>query len=290
MKPFLLLLIVIALLSQACTTIRQGEIGVRRKLGKIDPAIIPPGPKVFNPFLTRILQVPVTTINLEIKTGLPSKEGLTVSSEISILYKVKTNEVPGILQNVGMDFENILILPVFRSAAADVCARFYAKDMHSSERSVIEKAIKEQMTAVLENRGFLIEDVLMKNITLPAGLAKAIESKLEAEQDAQRMEFVLQREKKDAERLIIAAEGKQKTTIIGAQGEKESRIIGAQGQAEAIKIEAEAIQQANQLINQGLTPAVLKYKSIEAFRDLSKSANTKTIITDGKSPFINTMQ
>jgi len=289
MKTLVVLLFATLLLSQGCVTIRQGEIGVRRSLGKIDPVIIPAGPKVYNPITTRMLKVPVTTINLEIKAGLPSKEGLTVASEISILYKVKTHEVPNILQNVGLEFENILILPVFRSAAADVCARFYAKDMHSSERSVIEKGIKEQMMVVLEKRGFIIEDVLMKTIILPGGLAKAIEGKLEAEQDAQRMEFVLQRERKDAERQIIAAEGKQKMAIIAAQGEKESRTIQAEGQANAITIEAKAIREANQLINQGLTPAVLRYKSIEAFRDLSKSTNSKTIITDGKNTLFNAL-
>ncbi|RTQ43588.1 prohibitin family protein, partial [Hymenobacter gummosus] len=93
-----------------------------------------------------------------------SKEGLSIASDISILYRVKADQVPNILQTTGRDYENIMILPVFRSAAADVGARYFAKDMHSAERAVIEKAIQAQMNEVLAARGFDIENVLLKNI------------------------------------------------------------------------------------------------------------------------------
>ena len=197
-----------------------------------------------------------------------------------------------------MNFESEVILPVFRSASADVTARFDAKDMHSGERSQIENAIRKQMSEILEPRGFIIDNVLMKSIRLPDGLARTIEEKLQAEQDAQRMEFVKEREKRDAERRIIEAEGKKEIARIQAEGEKNAVIIQsearkrmfeieAEGRANAMKIEADATRRANDTINRTLTPAVLKLRQIEAFRSLSNSNNSKLIITDGKAPFLS---
>jgi regulator of protease activity HflC (stomatin/prohibitin superfamily) len=241
---------------------------------------------VFNPFFTRVIKVPIRTVNLEISTGLPSKEGLTIKSEISILYRIKSKDAIDVLENIGLDFEEVIILPVFRSASADVCARFMAKDMHSAERSKIEREIRDQMTTTLEARGFIIEAVLMKNITLPAGLSKAIEDKLQAEQDALRMEFILQRESKDAERRVIEAEGQKQISIIQAEAQKQSQTIMAEGAKAARVIEAQGIKEANELMNSSLTPTVLKYKSIEAYRELVGSNNAKVIISDGKTPIL----
>lgn len=281
---FILALAMVVLSS--CTRIIQGEVGVKRRLGKVGKRAISPGLVVFNPFTTRVIKIPIRTVNLEISTGLPSKEGLTIKSEISILYRIKPNTAIEILETIGLDFEEVIILPVFRSASADVCARFMAKDMHSAERAKIEKEIREQMMATLEQRGFIIEAVLMKNITLPPGLSKAIEDKLQAEQDAQRMEFILQRETKDAQRKVIEAEGAKQIAIINAEGQKQSQVLRAEGEKAARIIEAEGIKQANEMMNASLTPTILKYKSIEAFMSLSESNNSKVIITDGKTPIM----
>jgi prohibitin 1 len=282
----------------SCTIIRQGEVGVKRRLGKIDETFVEQGPTGYNPLTTTIIRVPTRTVNIEVRPDLPSKEGLTIRSEISILYRIKPEAAPKILQNIGLNFESEVILPVFRSASADVTARFDAKDMHSGERSQIENAIRKQMSEILEPRGFIIDNVLMKSIRLPDGLARTIEEKLQAEQDAQRMEFVKEREKRDAERRIIEAEGKKEIARIQAEGEKNAVIIQAEarkrmfeieaeGKANAMKIEADATRRANDTINRTLTPAVLKLRQIEAFRSLSNSNNSKLIITDGKAPFLS---
>ena len=274
------------LLFSSCARIIQGEVGVKRRFGKVGKKVIPPGLVVFNPFFTRVIKVPIRTVNLEISTGLPSIEGLTIKSEISILYRIKSKDAIDVLENIGLDFEEVIILPVFRSASADVCARFMAKDMHSAERSKIEREIRDQMTTTLEARGFIIKAVLMKNITLPAGLSKAIEDKLQAEQDALRMEFILQRESKDAERRVIEAEGQKQISIIQAEAQKQSQTIMAEGEKAARITEAQGIKEANELMNASLTPTVLKYKSIEAYRELIGSNNAKVIISDGKTPII----
>jgi regulator of protease activity HflC (stomatin/prohibitin superfamily) len=233
-----------------------------------------------------MIWVPINTINLEINVGLPSKEGLTVQSEISILYKIKTSEVPNIIKYTPLNYQSVLILPVFRSASVDVCSEFDAKDMHSAKRSQIESKIKERMMQVLDSKGFIIEAVLLKSITLPQGLSRAIEEKLQAEQDAQRMEFLKDREKKEAERKVLQAEGDKNSKIIAAEGQKRILELEAEGRANAVKIEADANTKANNMLEKRLTPQVLKFKQIEAFKELSTSPNTQTIITDGKTPLI----
>jgi regulator of protease activity HflC (stomatin/prohibitin superfamily) len=190
---------------------------------------------------------------VEVSLDLPSKEGLTIRSQISILYHIKPEAAPKILETVGMDYENTLILSVFRSAAADVTSRFMAKDMHTGERAIIEKQIKDLMDKQLDQRGFDIEAVLMKSIQLPAGLSQAIQQKLEAEQEAQRMEFVLDRERREAERK---------------------------------KIEAEGLRDAQKIISEGLNEFFIKWKSLEVFKQLATSNNAKVIITDGKTPLL----
>jgi len=298
MKSSIYLLAMLCLTSSSCTIIRQGEVGVKRRLGKIDPEYVQQGPKGYNFLTTTIIKVPTRTVNIEVKPDLPSKEGLTIRSEISILYRMKPEAASKIVQNIGLNYESEVILPVFRSASADVTAKFLAKDMHSGERGQIEQAIRKQMTDILEPKGFVIDNVLMKSINLPSGLARTIEEKLQAEQEAQRMEFVKEREKRDAERRIIEAEGKKEIARIQAEGERNASIIQAEGRksiieiealgkANAMKIEATAVKMANDTINKTLTPTILKLRQIEAFRSLSNSNNSKLIITDGKSPFLS---
>ncbi len=298
MRNYFLATLLLSTVLFSCTIIRQGEVGVKRRLGKIDPEFIEQGPKGYNLLTTTILKVPTRTMNIEVKPDLPSKEGLTIRSEISILYRIKPEAAPKIVQNIGLNYESEVILPVFRSSAADVTAKFLAKDMHSGERTHIEGAIRKQMVEILEPKGFIIDNVLLKSIVLPSGLAKTIEEKLQAEQDAQRMEFVKEREKRDAERRIIEAEGKKESARIQAEGEKNATIIQAEakkrvleieaeGKANAMSIEAIATRRANDTINRTLTPSILKLRQIEAFRSLSNSNNSKLILTDGKSPFLS---
>lgn len=271
----------------SCTVVRPSQVGVKSTFGKIKGKIRQPGAVLYNPFVSRIIKVNVRTMNLSIKENLPSKEGLTILSESSILYHIKSDDVPKIIQETGLNYEENLILPVFRSAASDVCSRYYAKDMHSAKRNEIEKEIQKRLAEVCEEKGFVIEAVLLKSISLPAGLTKSIETKLEAEQEALRMEFVLDRQKKEVERQIIEAEGAKKTNVIQAEAKALTMRIEAEGRAQSIEIEAKANKAANELLNNSITPNLLKLKQIEAFVKLSTSNNTKTIVTDGKGNLLN---
>ncbi|HKK76309.1 MAG TPA: prohibitin family protein [Saprospiraceae bacterium] len=250
-KLRIILLLLVAISLSNCAVIRQGEVGVKRTLGKYSDRTYTEGMRVFNPFSSLIVKVPIQTENLEVELNLPSKEGLNIGAIISILYSVQPQEAPKLLRSVGKQYERNIILPVFRSAVADVTARFFAKDMHTGERGTIERAIEEQMTKLLEGRGIEIEAVLIKSIQLPPNLARAIEEKLEAEQRALRMEFVLEEARQEAERR---------------------------------RIEAEGVRDAQKIIGEGLSAEVLQFKSIEAFLKLAQSPNAKIIISDGDMP------
>lgn len=269
----LILFIFLASIIQSCAVIRPGEVGVKTKFGKINPNIKKSGLLFYNPLTSSVTRVPTRVINREMEMNLPSKEGLTINSDVSILYRVESNEAITVVEEVGLRFDKI-ITAVFRSAAADVCSQFLAKDMHSGERRTIEKRITELMNEYLEPRGFKVESVLLKSIKLPAGLSKAIEQKLESEQNALRMQYVKQEEQAEAERILIRAEGR-----------KQERIIQAEAEAQEIKIQAEANQAANEKLNESLTEEVLKMKQIEAILELSKSNNAKTLFMNPENPF-----
>lgn len=284
-KSFCLSLLLLSLFT-SCVVVRPGEVGVRQRLGRINDQALDEGPRSYNPFTSTIITLPTRTVNLEIRSNLPSKEGLTISSEISILYRIMPEQAPNILRDIGRNYEQQIILPVFRSASADVTARFLAKDMHSGERAIIEKQIRTRMTEILEEKGIVVENVLMKSIQLPQGLARSIEEKLQAEQDAQRMEFVKQQEERNAERLLIQAEGERNAAVIQADADRQRVEIQAAGQANAILLEANAQAEANQKLSESLGTEILKYRAIEAFYRMSNSTNSKVIITSGEAPFL----
>jgi prohibitin 1 len=254
MKNLSLIAILGMFLLSSCAVVRPGEVGIKQTLGKFSKEVKTQGTVVYNPFISRVIKESTRTSNIKLVLTLPTKEGLSVNSEISILYRLEATKVASVLENLGQDFESV-ITSVFRSAASDVCAKFFAKDMHSGMRAAIEEEILIKMQGNLEKQvdGIVLIAVLMKRIQLPRGLADSIERKLQAEQDAMRLKFVLDQEKLEAERKII-----------NAKGERDAQLI----------------------IAEGLTPGILKLKAIEAFRELARSANAKTIITDGKTPLI----
>lgn len=241
-----------AVLLASCAIVRPEEVGVKQRLGKLSDEIYTQGSVWYNPITTKVVKTNVQINEIELSLSLPSKEGLSVVAQISILYRIQQESVPKVIRSLGDSYE-VIISNVFRSASADVCSKYFAKDMHSGMRAEIEEAIKVKMGEILLEQGIVVSAVLMKSIQLPAGLASSIEQKLQAEQDAMRMEFILQQERLEAERKIIEATG---------------------------------TKDAQKILSEGLTDNIIKIRSIEAFIELSKSPNSKVIITDGKVPYL----
>lgn len=252
MKKSSFVICLFSLFMVSCSVVRPGEVGVKQRLGKLSQKINGQGSVWFNPFTTRVIKVNVQMNDLELSLSLPTKEGLSVVSQISILYTIDEKSATKVITNLGLRYETI-ISNIFRSASSDVCSKFFAKDMHSGMRAEIESSIKAKMNETLKEQGIIVNAVLMKSIQLPAGLASSVEQKLQAEQNAMRMEFILKQEKLEAERKIIEATG---------------------------------TKDAQKILSEGLTDNIIKLRSIEAFIELSKSTNSKIIVTSGKVPFL----
>lgn len=236
-----------------CAVVAPGERGVRQTLGQLGEEVHGPGVVAHWPFFASVVKVPVQTRKLEVNLALPSKEGLTVAAELSILYHPREDAVRSIIEELGLNYEPSVVLTAFRSAAANVASRHAAKDMHSGARDAIEREVAVQLEQTLGPRGFDVEAVLLKSIRLPDGLARAIQTKLAAEQQAEQMKFVLDSERREAERR---------------------------------RLEATGIRDAQRIVDQGLSPLLIQWRAIEAFRELASSPNAKVIFTDGRTPLL----
>ncbi len=245
---------VILMMFTSCTITKPGNVYVKQRLGKLQDKAKSEGIIWAIPSISKVLTFSTKTENIPMTLNLPSKEGLNVKTEVSVLYRINPDEIFSIITNLGSksNYEKI-VANTFRSSAADVTAEYYAKDMHSGKRSEIEKEVQILMTEILSKRGFIVEAVLLKSIELPENLYAAVQEKLRAEQDAQRMEFVLQT---------------------------------ARQKAEQNRIEAEGIRDAQIIIQEGMTENNIAWRSLQVLENLASSPNAKIIITDGKAPVL----
>jgi regulator of protease activity HflC (stomatin/prohibitin superfamily) len=242
----LALIAVPLLLIAACSvvTVETGHVGVTTLFGKLSGPPLPEGIHVINPLL-RVHRMSVRTQERKEHAEVPSSEGLIIALEASLLYRVDPTQAPAVYQKIGPEFVEVIVAPNFRSVMRAVTAAHTANDLYSEGRELIAQQMLAQMKAVVEPRGVLIENVLLRDIGLPGTLKAAIEAKQQAEQDAQRMQFVLQKEKQEAERK---------------------------------RIEAQGVSDFQRIVSQGISPALLEWKGIEATEKLVGSPNSKIVI------------
>lgn len=250
-------IICFALLFQQCAIIRPGQIGIKQTLGKIRGNELKQGVNFYNPFSSKIIRINVRIVESFNNLPLPTKEGLSVNTEISLLYHVKPESANDVYLQLGPNYEEVMVLSNFRATAREISARYYAKELYATERNKVETAIAEELGQHISKYGFVVDAVLLKDIILPPQMVQAIQEKVNAEQAALKMEFVIDLQKKEAERRII---------------------------------EAEAIKKAQNIINESLTDKLLQYNHIEMLKSLVNSPNSKIIITDGKSTMLNTIE
>jgi len=249
-------IILLGLTLQHCAIIRPGEIGIKQTLGKIRGLPLKQGVNFYNPFASKVIRVNVRIVESFNNLPLPTKEGLSVNTEISLLYHVRADSANEVYQKFGTNYEEVMVLSNFRATAREISARYFAKELYATERDKVEKAIAEELSSDISRYGFVIDAVLLKDIILPPQMVQAIQEKVNAEQAALKMEFVIQLQKREAERKIIEAEG---------------------------------IKKAQDIINSSLSDKLIQYNNIEMLRSLSSSSNAKIIIMDGKAPMINTL-
>lgn len=243
--------------------IDAGEVGVKTVFGKVDNQVLYSGLNIINP-IAEVTNFDVKTQNYTMsgvhdegsKEGddalrVLSADGLEVVIDLSVLFRVKASSAPDILKEIGTDYLQKIVRPVSRTAIRDNAVSYDAVALYSSKRNEFQAKIFATINKSFSKRGLELEQLLVRNITLPASVKASIESKINAEQDAQKMTFVLQKERQEAERK---------------------------------RVEAQGIADYQKILSTGLSDKQLQYESILAQKEIAKSPNAKVIIMgNGKS-------
>ncbi len=238
------LLLVVVLGSCSVTAVETGHVGVMTLFGRVTGERLDEGIHLINP-LKRVAKLSVRTQQAKEIAEVPSSEGLLVHLEASLLFRLDARRANEVFQKVGPDYQDVIVTPNFRSVMRDVTAAHTASALYSDGRESVSQQMLSGLRKALEPHGIVIENVLLRDVKLPATLKTAIEAKQQAEQDAQRMNFVLQKERQEAERK---------------------------------RIEAQGISDFQRTVSQGISTALLEWKGIEATIEVAKSQNSKVII------------
>ncbi len=261
-----LLLIVAGVLTKSIVQIDAGQIGVKKLFGKVQNDVLTSGLHFINP-LMEIRRLDVKTQNYTMSgvhdegrqtsddaIRVLTSDGLEVTIDLTVLYKLLPTEAPKLVRETGEDYTDKIVRPLTRTKIRDNAVYYEAIALYSSKRDEFQQRIFSSIEEDFKKRGLLLEQLLVRNITLPQSVKATIEQKINAEQDAQKMQFVLLKERQEAERK---------------------------------RVEAQGIADYQRIINTGLTDKQLQYEQIKANLELAKSPNTKVIVLGrGNAPLI----
>lgn len=238
------------LLSKSVVVVPAGHVGVKVLFGSVQKETLDSGLHLVNPLL-KIHDMSVRTQQISEDANVPSKEGLIVNLDVTVLYSLDPRSADKVYRTIGLDYENVVIAPSLRSVVRGVTAGYEAKALYTAEREALATQMFDQLEPMIEGRGIRLEKMMLRSVKLPEILSIAIEKKLEAEQQAEQMKFVLARETQEAERK---------------------------------RIEAKGISDYNREVAKGLTDNILKLRGIEATNKLAESNNAKIVVVgSGKS-------
>jgi len=240
----LIVVVILVLIGNPIRVIPAGHVGVKDFFGLVSSSVLTPGVHFVMPF-TKVVKMSVKTQEVKETAEVPSKEGLTMDLEGSLLFRLDPVKAPEIYKTIGPDYTEIAVHPQIRSAIREVTATYEAKALYSAERDKIARETLELFRKMSEGRGIITEAVLLRKIGLPAVVANAIQEKLKREQEAEQMKFVLQKESQEAERK---------------------------------RIEAQGVADFQRIVASGISQQLLEWKGIEATEKLALSANTKVVV------------
>jgi len=287
MKKFRLLLVAAAalLIFQNCTIIRPGEVGVDVKLGKAKPGVLHPGPHHYAPKLLRhVVRYETRTINHNKEFHFHSKEGIYVDADITILYHIDMDSVISVHNSYGPYYEKLLIDDYIETNLRKIGLKYEAQDL-ITVRSEIELLLTTTMHEVLDARGIVTESIILKDFHLPKGIIETIQARLKAEEVAKKttVENSVARERLDFQ---LEKGLKEKQLEISKQRlDLEFALERQKLEAERIIVQATAEKKRQELENSTITKELLQLRTIELSADAIKS-NSKIIITDGKTPLV----
>lgn len=240
----IIVILLVILLVRAARVVPAGHVGIVDLFGKVREEALPAGLHLVNP-LARMHRLSIQTREAKETMDTPSSEGLIVHLDVSILFHLDPAKAPEVYRTIGMNYDTVLLEPNIRSAVREITSSFEAKALYSAERERMSSEITRHIVDAVGTRGILIERMLLRDVALPQRLQAAIQEKLSAEQEASRMQFVLQKERQEAERK---------------------------------KIEAEGISNFQKIVTEGINENLLKWKGIEATKELALSNNSKIVI------------
>jgi regulator of protease activity HflC (stomatin/prohibitin superfamily) len=255
--------IVIIALGLALSMFKQieaGSVGVQTLFGKVQDNVLESGLHIINPLVeVHTFDIRTQNYTMSARAGegqvqgddairVLSSDGLEVTIDLSVLYKIDPLKAPFILQNIGENYEDKIVRPVTRTAIRDNAVSYQAVELYSVKRQEFQNRINQTITQNFAKNGLEVQQVLIRNISLPASVKASIESKINAEQDAQKMQFVLQKERQEADRK---------------------------------RVEAQGIADYQKILSTGLSDKQLIYESIKAQKEIALSPNAKVIIIGG---------
>ncbi|WP_395059551.1 prohibitin family protein [Flavobacterium sp.] len=261
-----IIVIALGIFSSMFKQIDAGKVGVQSLYGSVKPDVLESGLQLINPLMDVTIfdiQTQNYTMSAVHSEGAQegddairvlSNDGLEVVIDLTVLYRVSPADTPKILKTIGADYSNKIVRPITRTRIRDNAVYYDAVALYSTKRNEFQQRIFNSIEADFKSRGLILEQLLIRNINLPQSVKATIESKINAEQDAQKMTFVLQKEKQEAERK---------------------------------RVEAQGIADYQRIISTGLTDKQLQYEQIKAQKEIATSPNTKIIFMNGKnSPVI----
>jgi len=261
LKFFGILLIVLGIFSSMFKQIDAGKVGVKSLYGSVQPDILDSGLHLINPLLD-VTEFDVQTQNYTMSAvhgegaqegddaiRVLSNDGLEVVIDLTVLFRVSPEAAPKIFKQIGVNYSDKIVRPVTRTRIRDNAVYYDAVALYSTKRNEFQQRIFKNIEADFKARGLVLEQLLIRNINLPTSVKASIESKINAEQDAQKMTFVLQKEKQEAERK---------------------------------RVEAQGIADYQRIISTGLSDKQLQYEQIKAQKELAASPNTKIIFMNGR--------
>lgn len=236
--------LLVILFFSSVARVGTGHVGVVTYFSKVTGETLSEGIHLINPLKTNN-EMSIQTQTIKESASVPSSEGLMMSLDTSLIYHLNPDRAADVFQKIGSDYENVVVEPTLRSAIREATASHTANALYTGEREMVAKQIYDQVSTELNKRGLTVENVLLRDIQLPATLKAAIESKQQAEQESLAMNFRLQKETQEAQRK---------------------------------RIEAAGVRDFQQIVAQGITPSLLEWKGIEATENLAKSPNSKVVV------------
>jgi regulator of protease activity HflC (stomatin/prohibitin superfamily) len=225
-------------------SVPTGHVGIPTLFGRVTGETLGEGIHIINP-LKSVEKLSIQTQSVKESANVPSNEGLILALDTSLLFHLDRSKAADVFQKVGSNYAEKIVEPTLRAAIRASTSSHTANALYTNARELVQQQIQDQLTAELAPRGVIVENILLRDVQLPAMLKGSIEAKQQAEQDALRMSFILQKEKQEAERK---------------------------------RIEAQGIADFQKIVAQGISPQLLEWKGIEATEKLATSANSKVVI------------